>query len=332
MFLILALAAPILYNFGFFGFLGQLGPTQYPSEWVEAEKIIAADPTPSVILMLPPHLYATYSWINSTQKTAGLPASQFFSKPVMTSQNIETKFVFRDVNDTSGDYISYLFSSRPGDPASMLLPLNARYILLSKTSRDWIRYLFSLQGIFGVKNIEKVYEGKDTLLFRNNLVKGPLFASTDNGSGGFGEISPSSLSPDADFRVINPWTYEVLNSSMDNVVFTIPSYFMEFQGTHLRNWHGIAGVFKPEGPGYLVNTLAFWTIALFILSWGVVIILIAGLDTQRLAVVCIASIALFILFYQFLIDHYALGWFLILSFFPAILFRKSGVPVRSGKA
>jgi hypothetical protein len=168
--LIVALISiPIIYNYGFFGFLDQIGPTQFPKDWEAADKIISADNSSTKILVLPLHLYATYTWVNSNQKTLGDPAGPFFSMPVITATNVETKHVYSDVNDSREQYLKDVFQSKSNNTAQMLAPLDIRYALLNKGKRETAHYLDIL---LYAPNISLVFEGPTIYLFRNELAIG----------------------------------------------------------------------------------------------------------------------------------------------------------------
>ncbi len=168
--LIALIAVPVAYNYGFFGFLDQIGPTVYPQEWVEADKIIAADNTSTNILVLPLHLYSRYSWVNSKQKTLANPAGPFFSKPVIAATNVETKHVYSDVNDSREQYLRSIFKNQSNNTAEMLLPLDVRYIILFRDRWDTAHYFNVLNN---ASNLALIFEGPTMYLFRNDLATGP---------------------------------------------------------------------------------------------------------------------------------------------------------------
>lgn len=207
--LLVLLAVPVICNYGFFGFLGQAGPTQYPDEWKSAEAVMSADATPGNVLLLPLHLYNHYDWVNCSVKTLAVPEAQFFSRPVISGHSVEMKDVWSDTNIPSERYVQYLFENRGSinNTAGLLLPLNARYIMLSKEDEDSPHYLYMFKRMGGVPGIEQVFEGRSFWLFRNNLAKGPFTATADNGSGGFEALASGSAGAayaDVGYEKINP--------------------------------------------------------------------------------------------------------------------------------
>jgi len=308
--LVMLLAVPIIYNFGFFGLLGQLGPTQFPEEWAEADRIISGDNVSGRILVLPMHMYNTYAWANGNQKTLGNPETQFFSKPVIVGRGIETANVENDISDPVREYVGYMFDNRQyiNNTAEMLLPLNARYILLSKEDEDSIHYLYLFHRARGVENIELVYEGDSLYLFRNTLVKGPFFTPEDNRS-------------EVGYEELTPALYKVSGSSHEEVVFARGyNRFLSFGEEPVYPWNGLANGFAYSGPGMLENrmfnyTLIFLLLWLFVFVW---LMLRAGKDIVFFA---FALLAVYILSIEGVLGPAGLGWIIILSVSGALCFR-----------
>ena len=326
--LLALLAVPLLYNFGFFGFLDQIGLTTYPEDWIEAERIMAADNISSSILVLPLHLYNTYSWVNNSQKTLANPAAQFFSKSVTTARNIETEHVYSDVKDPRGHYLKYMFNNRQyiNNTAEMLLPLNARYIILLKNDQDSIHYLWLFHRVGGVEDIELLLDGPTLYLFRNNLVKGPFFASKENGSGSYDELMDLTgrglYSPDVSYEEITPASYRVLDSPYPYVVFT-KNYnrFIEFEGSPVFSWHGLANGFGFGDPGIIENRLFYLTLALFLLSWLIALVLISDASAREAVVLAFLFVVVFFLAINGILKPSGLGVLIVLSVFGAVALK-----------
>jgi len=281
--LCIAIAAVLLYDFSIYGFQGQVGISQYPEDWYGADRVIAADPTPSYILVIPPYLYNSYPWVMSVQKTLGTPASQFFSKPVITSSAVITSNVYGDTSDSWGDYVEYLFQRRQfvNDTADILAPLNIRYILLYKPYENSDHYLWLFKRKGGVHDIELVYEGDTLCLFRNNLARGPISGSEDPGLGGYRKIIDSGgvnlTYPDPAFAKSNPSMYFIGPSNSTYIVISIPAgAYMEYNGQPASEWHKIGSVFINTGPGTIVNRMSYLVLALFSLSWALALALLLG--------------------------------------------------------
>ncbi len=252
--LLFFLALPFIYNFGFFGFLGQIGPTVYPDEWYLADAILENDSTPGNLLVLPPHLYTYYGWVNSSQKSLGNPASVFFSRPVITGKMLESRSVYSDMKDPKGDYLRFLFNNREyiNDTATLLLPLNARYILLFKHDPDSPHYLWLFHRAAGVPNIDMVYESTNFYLFRNNLVKGSIISAKTNGSARMGQLLLGEYSSNVTYEKLSPSAVRVTESEYPYIVVTSGNRDnVRFDGQEPFSWHGVANGFEFKGPGTL---------------------------------------------------------------------------------
>ncbi|MFN7990616.1 MAG: hypothetical protein U0R44_00505 [Candidatus Micrarchaeia archaeon] len=331
------LAIALLYNFGFFGFLGQTRPSVYPSDWSEAEKIMSADPIQGNVLVIPPYLYNYYPWVNSSQKTVGMPASQFFSRPVINEQSILTPHVSSDVNDPRGQYVSSLFRRRQNisNTADLLLPLGARYIVVFKDFEDSEYYLYLFKRRGGVKGISLAYSGDSLLVFRDDRVSGPFFSSKENGSGGFGELFNQSLkgsySPDVSYKEITPASYEITASGYRYAVFAYPpNTFIRFDGSPVSKFHSLGSLFAFDGPGRFENTLFYITAALFLLSWLVMILLMLSLTGAARLVLALAAAAVYMLTVSGTIGPTHLGGVLALSASIAIIYY-AGDPRAAGQ-
>lgn len=245
------LALPFIYNFGFFGFLGQIGPTTYPEEWYEADAIMQNDSAPGNLLVLPPHLYTYYGWVNSAQKSLGNPAAVFFSRPVITGRVLESKSVHSDMKDPKGDYIRFLFNNREyvNDTARLMLPLNARYVLLFKYDPNSPHYLWLFHRVGGVPDMDLVYEGDTFYLFRNNLVKGSIISAKTNGSGRMGELLYGQYSSNVTYEKTGPTTVRVTESEYPYIVVTSGNRDnLAFGEQEPFSWYGLGNGFRFEGP------------------------------------------------------------------------------------
>src|SRR5206468_360844 len=61
---------------------GRLGTAHYPSGWFEARRIMAADPAPGRVLVLPWHLFFPMRW--NGDRVVLDPAQRFFSRSALT--------------------------------------------------------------------------------------------------------------------------------------------------------------------------------------------------------------------------------------------------------
>lgn len=316
---------PVLYNFGFFGFLGQIGPTSYPSDWAEADSFMAADATEGRLLVLPAYLYNWYPWVNSGQKTLGTPASQFFSRQVISEKTILTPNVYGDVKDPYGDYLHLLFDNRQhmNDTSELLAPLGVRYVIILKDSEevDNYRWLFDRRG--GVENISLVYEGDSLYLFRNDFMQGIMMSSDDPGSGDpesmLASVGKGLNSPSVAYEKITPASYEITGSELEYVVFPNPSpASMRFDSEMLSGWNGIASAFRFASPGTLQNPIFPIVLALFLLSWMAVIALLLGVGPKAALLLFVPAAALFFMISGGMLQPSGIGALLVLSALAAL--------------
>lgn len=323
--LALILLLPVFYNFGFFNFLGQIGTTQYPADWVEAGRIISADPSETRVLVLPPYMYNTYSWSNAAQKTLASPASHLFSKPVIVSQSIIMPHVYSDVKDPYGDYLAYILKKRQhiNNTAELLVPLNARYIVLLKDYDDSDAYLWLFKRKGGVDNITLVYEGDSLYLFRNELATGPLLASADAGEGDFQQLanmSTKGLSQDVSYAHINPVTYRITGCGAPYLFYAAPAGpFVGFDGNPPAPWHAIANTFPFSGPGILGNGVFPISLALFLLAWLLAIALLIQPQKTSFILLAASALPLYILAWEGILGPHAIGVLLAISLASACI-------------
>jgi hypothetical protein len=284
--LLVLLALPFLYNFGFFGFLGQIGPTTYPSEWYEADMVMQNDSTPGNLIVLPPHLYTYYWWVNSSQKSLGNPASVFFSRPVITGRVLESRSVYSDMKDPKGDYLRFLFNNREyvNDTATLMLPLNGRYIMLFKHDPDSPHYLWLFYRKGGVPDIELVYECDNFYLFRNNLVKGSIISAKNNGSGNARELLRGEYSSNVTYESLGPSSLNVTSSEYPYIVVTSGNRDnLLFDGNQPFSWYGIGNGFIFSGPAVLEFHSMNLKIFLFLLAMLIAVLLLVFPSKAQLA-------------------------------------------------
>lgn len=314
--LVLALLLPLIYTPAFIGFLGQIGPTHYPDSWAEAEKIISADDIPGKIITIPSNLYYPYLWVNGTQKTLGSPASQFFSKPIVTGSAIQTMHIASDIKDPYSLYISEMFNKRQriNSTAEALLPLDARYVILFKTRNDYIHYLYLFYRAGGVEDIELVYESDDLYLFRNNLLQGPFITSQNNGSGTLDLAKKGVFSPDVEYEEITPAKYRILDSSSQYIVYTQPyNGFISYDSGQVSKWYLFGTGFEFSKNGIIENRMFYIVAGLFILAWMLALVLLLG-PSQKIAVIFLAiGLILFFMISEGYLGPKALGALMMLS-------------------
>lgn len=320
----LLIAIPVLFNFGFFGFFGQIRLTEYPSDWVDADRIIAADPIQSSILFLPPWLYNHYPWANNTQKTLAMPARHFFSRPSISDRGTLTENVAGDIKDPRSGYFDYIFRNRQNinNTGELLAPLNVRYVVLLKGNDYTDHYLWLFRRITGpVGGMELVYESDSLYLFRNNKSCGPFLASDDDGSGSYAELvySGTGISGCVPYRMITPAAYVLGPSQASHAVFA-SAYgdFLYFEGVPVTMWHGVSGSIAQSRPGTLINALFYAVCALFLFSWLAALALLANPPRAAIALLLAAFALLYFIIIWGLAGPAQIGALLAASVFVAL--------------
>jgi len=323
--LLLLLSVPVIYNYGFFGFLDQARLTQYPEDWVKAESIISSDPTQTSILVLPPHTYMEFPWVNAPFGTIGNPAGAFFSKPAITAAAVETRNIYSDVKNPQTAYLSHLFSKRNevNNTAELLLPLNARYIIVIMDQRD---SLDAVTLLYQKPDIEFLFKGRNIMLFRNNLARGRFFASDDPGTGDFSVLTnPGSqirYSPDVEYSMVTPASYRISGSDYPYIVYggEYMDYFT-YPGSPVSSWHGIGSAFQSPSPGVFENRFFYVVLTLFILSWAVGFVLLSGQGTKAALPIVLASAVVFMLSIIGILTPAIMGTLLVPSVAIALALR-----------
>jgi len=160
----LVLALQLYYgNALLYGMHGEVRPSAYPDGWYAADRALAADPDPGRGVFLPWHGYLALSFVKNTDRIVASPAPQFFSIPVVASQDLETAGIARPSDDPDQAAIQRLVTGAGrADWASVLADRNIKYVLLAREV-DWsdYSYLDSQAGLVLVKDYGSI------LVYRN---------------------------------------------------------------------------------------------------------------------------------------------------------------------
>lgn len=133
--LILSYTPTLLWGGG-----GQLRPTDYPADWYTAKHILAAQPNSDKVLMLPWHLYMSYSFTHG--RIIASPAHTFFDREIVASDDPELPGVVPQTRDSTREIVQsrILPAVMKGEPvAQRLREIGVGYVLLSK-DLDWTEY------------------------------------------------------------------------------------------------------------------------------------------------------------------------------------------------
>jgi hypothetical protein len=156
-----------------FGLSGRLFTTQYPPSWQAARQVMAADPRPGAVLVLPWHLYLPFAW--NRDRTVIDPALAYFTRTAVASDALEVglaRIPPEDPYSARADPI--VRSGKPGlltDAAG----LGFRYVLLLHEA-DWQSFPARLATVPG--RSEVALEEPELTLYRiDHPAPGPVLPS-----------------------------------------------------------------------------------------------------------------------------------------------------------
>ncbi|MEK7127917.1 MAG: hypothetical protein AAB838_04325, partial [Patescibacteria group bacterium] len=170
---------PFIYTPTIFGgFWGQLKPVEYPASWFKVNEIISIDPgmrrdDNPLTLFFPWHQYMRFGFANNL--VLANPAPRFFTKPILASENYETKSLYSHDVRPEALHIEGLLSMEKegvnlaGDQVFARIKwgestavINVKYIILAKEA-DWQTYGFLDKS----EDLKKIYEDGSLILYYN---------------------------------------------------------------------------------------------------------------------------------------------------------------------
>ncbi len=123
-------AAPVLLLPALaWGAAGRLQPVAYPREWAAAREVMAADPVPGAMLVLPWHLYLAFPW--NGDRTVLDPAQRYFTRRAVGNDDLELAGVTVPGEDPYGARLAPLVTG-PAPFAPGLGAAGIRYVLAFK--------------------------------------------------------------------------------------------------------------------------------------------------------------------------------------------------------
>jgi hypothetical protein len=162
----LLLTLPLYYGNGLlFGAHGEIKPSQYPSGWYAADRLLVSDAHPGRTLFLPWHEYMTYSFVQNQNSVVASPAPTFFSVPVVASTNPEVPGIAPPSSPDQLAVTALVKEGATGRWAEALASIGVKYVLVAP-ELDWqsYAYLDTQPGISRVADLGQI------LIYRNNLV------------------------------------------------------------------------------------------------------------------------------------------------------------------
>jgi hypothetical protein len=135
--------------------------------------LLNSDKDNFLVLSLPWHQYMPFKFSHNI--LIANPAAAFFDKPVLSSRNYETKYLFTHEDRAEALHVEGLLAiERKGINllgekvteklpwGESLAPIGVKYIILAKDD-DWKDYGFIINSF----DLEKTYEGEEMILYKN---------------------------------------------------------------------------------------------------------------------------------------------------------------------
>ena len=140
-------AAPVLLLPALaWGGAGRLAAVRYPAAFTEARSVMAADPEPGAVLVLPWHLYRPFSW--NGDRVVLDPAQRWFTRRAAGNDDLELAGMTVPGEDPYGARLAPLVSS-PAPLAPELPGAGVRYVLVYK-EQGWSDWTGRLDGLVPV--------------------------------------------------------------------------------------------------------------------------------------------------------------------------------------
>lgn len=163
----LLLAFPLYYGNGLlFGMHGEIRPSQYPSGWYTADRILAADGHPGRTLFLPWHEYMAMSFVRNQNRVVVEPATSFFSTIMVTSADPEVRGIVPPSNPDQDAITTLVRNGGQGQWAAVLATRGIKYVLLAHEV-DWKSYSY----LDAEPGFVKIGDYGSIVLYRNELLK-----------------------------------------------------------------------------------------------------------------------------------------------------------------
>jgi hypothetical protein len=135
---------------------GRLAAVAYPREWAEARALMAADPVPGTMLVLPWHLYLAFPW--NGERVVLDPAQRYFTRRAVGNDDLELAGVTVPGEDPAGARLAPLVNG-PAPLGPRLGAEGVRYVLVLKLA-GWAGYTPRLAGL------ARVMDSRELSLYR----------------------------------------------------------------------------------------------------------------------------------------------------------------------
>jgi len=163
-FSVFAFVIALAYGFPVFNFQEQLKTTNYPQEWYEVNNFLKKDKQDFNVLFFPWHEYMDFNWLPDRDQRLANPADQFFEKPIISGDNMESGGIYSQSTNPISKYMEFLLNKSSGinNLGELLAPLNVKYVILVNEV-DYQLYDF----LYHQKDLKIVLEKQGITLFEN---------------------------------------------------------------------------------------------------------------------------------------------------------------------
>jgi len=163
----LLIAFPLYYGNGLlFGMHSEIRPSQYPSGWYAADRVLAADSHPGRTLFLPWHEYMAMSFVRNQNRVIVEPATSFFSTSMLTSADPQVPGIVPPSNPDQDAISSLVRDGGQGHWAEVLAGRGVKYVLLAREV-DWSSYSY----LDGQPGLVIVADYGSIVLYRNEFMR-----------------------------------------------------------------------------------------------------------------------------------------------------------------
>ena len=171
----LAVTPTVLWGLG-----GSLRPASFPSSWRQAEATMGEGE--GKLLFLPWHLYLAFPF---TERVVSNPAPRYFSRDVISGDNVELAAVATAATSPRSRYLESLYArgSSICNFGELVAPLGIEYVAVARAV-DFARY----DWLAAQQDLERVPSDDDLVLYRNLRFEGIVNA----GPGALAPVTPSS--------------------------------------------------------------------------------------------------------------------------------------------
>jgi len=161
----LILAVPLYYGNGLlYGAHSEIRPSEYPAGWYSADRVLRSDAHSGRTLFIPWHEYMSYSFIHNQNRVVAPPAPNFFSVPIVVSNDPEVTGIATPHTADQDAISSLVRAGSSGQWAEVLNERHIKYVLLAR-ELDWSYFAF----LDAQPGLSKVADFGSIVLYRNVL-------------------------------------------------------------------------------------------------------------------------------------------------------------------